>query len=66
MSHKKDTKVNAVKSGWSIVYILRESQIVFLPLKIDLGLANSEDPDKMPRGISSGSTMFAKVRYTNG
>ena len=34
---------------------------MFLSLKINLVLANSADSDEMPRGISSGSSVFTIV-----
>ena len=46
------TKFDTLTSGWSIVYIEGlqvkiSKNIIFLSLKIDFVLANSEDPDEM-------------------
>ena len=56
-----------IKSGWSIVYIegvqvtISKKNITFVSLKINFVLANSADPDEIPHGPESGSTLFAKV-----
>ena len=65
---KFSIKFDTVKSGWTIVYMERlqvifSKNIQFLSLKIDSVLANSAETDEMPQygGISSGSSLFAKV-----
>ena len=63
------TKVDTVKSGWSIVYIERSQVIfstnknIFLSLMTNFVLANNAVPDELQHncGISSGSSLFANV-----
>ena len=47
-------KFDAVKSGWSIVYIEGSQGIISQNLKIDFVLANSADPDEMPHSYHLG------------
>ena len=59
-------KFDTIKSGWPIVYIEGSEVIicktnVFLSLKINFVLENSEDPDEMPHYASSAPSLFVKV-----
>ena len=62
------TEFDTVMSGWSIVYIEGSKVIIFrnilfLSLKIDFGLANSEDPDAMLHNVAFHQGLHCLQKY---
>ena len=61
-------KFDAVRSGWSIVYIegshvIISKIMVFLSLKIDFVLANNADPDEMPHYAAFHLGLHCSPKY---
>ena len=68
ISSKRTSKMYEIKSGWSIVYILKVSYVINLKknlaLKVIFALANSANTNEMPHNVVCQKNPFRSLRST--